>query len=80
MEICDRIFLPNAQDYVGLQKVREMENYLVASGRSELLSRIEKLSIPFDEECWNKEISLEYINNSKNRVIADKILEGENCG
>ena len=80
MEICDRIFLPNAQDYVGLQKVREMENYLVASGRSELLSRIEKLSIQFDEECWNKEISLEYINNSKNRVIADKILEGENCG
>ncbi len=80
MEICDRIFMPLPQDYVGLQKVREMENYLAVSGRSELLSRIEKLSIPFDEQCLNKEISLEYLNRPQNGVLAERIMEGKACG
>lgn len=79
MEICDRIIMPEAKDYMGQQKVTEMENYLVASKRTELLERIEKISMPYIEDAWNREISLEYLNQPGNGKFINKILEGNGC-
>lgn len=80
MEISDRILMPAAQDYMGQQKVTEMENYLIASGRTELLGRMEKISIPYIEEIWNREISFEYLNQPENGRFINKILEENSCG
>ena len=80
MEICDRIFMPEAQDSVGKQKEMEMENYLVVSGRTALFERIEKISIPYDEEIWGRKISLEYLKRPENGKFVNRILEASQCG
>lgn len=74
MELSDRVLVPEPLDYVGRKKVSQMENYLVSSGRTNLLSRIEKINIPYDSSAAGYEINPEWILKPENRTVYNRIL------
>lgn len=74
MEVCDRVYLPNPLDYIGRRKVSQMENYLVASGRGELISRFIKVDIPFNEAIAGYDITPEILLASDFGEIVNRLL------
>lgn len=78
MEISDRVFMPNPLDYVGVNKVAEMENYLMVSGREELLSKIEKVDVSYDESVAGYDITVELLQKRFMTELVRKLLE-VNC-
>ena len=61
MEVCDEIIAPTPLDYIGRRKVSQMENYLVASGRAELMSRFKKVELSYNEAFAGFDINCEML-------------------
>lgn len=80
MEICDRVFMPEPLDYIGRRKVSQMENYLAASGRGELLSRFTKVYTPYDEKISGYDISCEMLLRPEWGAYVNKLIGGVNNG
>lgn len=64
MEVSDAVYIPGPLDNIDRRKVSQMENYLVSSGRGELLSRFNKVDIHFNEDMAGYDISGEVLLNS----------------
>ena len=75
MEISDRIIMPNAIDYMSSNKISEMENYLMVSGREELLAKIEKIDVDYDESVAGYDITIELLKKRFMTELARKLLE-----
>lgn len=75
LENSDRILIPKPLDFVGRKKVAQFENYLVASGRTELISKVEKIDIPYDEKIVGYGIDPEWILESRKAAFFNSLLE-----
>lgn len=75
MENADRIIIPKPLDFVGRKKLNQFENYLVASGRTELISKVEKVDMPYDETVAGYGINPEWILDSKRATFFNGLLE-----
>ena len=75
MENADRIIVPKPLDFVGRKKLSQFENYLVASGRTELISKVEKVDVPYDEHIAGYSINPEWILDSKRTAFYTGLLE-----
>lgn len=75
MEISDRVIMPKAIDYMGVNKIAEMENYLMVSGREELLAKIEKTDVEYDENAAGYDITIELLQKRFMTELARKLLE-----
>lgn len=75
MENADRIMIPNPLDFVGRKKLAQFENYLVASGRTELISKIEKVDIPYDNKVVGYGIDPEWILEPGKSAFYKSLLE-----
>ena len=75
MENADRIIIPKPLDFVGRKKLSQFENYLVASGRTELISKVEKIDIPYDESVAGYGINPEWILESQKAAFYNGLLE-----
>ena len=80
MEISDRVIMPKAIDYMGSNKIAEMENYLMVSGREELLAKIEKTDVEYDESVAGYDITIELLKKRFMTELARKLLEGKANG
>lgn len=80
MEISDRVIMPKAFDYMGMNKIAEMENYLIVSGREELLAKIEKTDVEYDESVAGYDISIELLQKRFMTELARKVLEVNSNG
>ena len=80
MEVCDRVFMPEPLDYIGRRKVSQMENYLMASGRGELLSRFTKVYVPYDDKISGYDISCEMLLRPEWGAYINKLMGGVNSG
>ena len=76
MEVCDEIIVPNPLDYVGRRKVSQMENYLVASGRAELLSKFRKVELSYNETFAGYDINCEMLLRQNYGQEIKEILRG----
>lgn len=47
LEVCDGIYMPVKDDCVSAAKVEEFEAYLAASGHNAVMSRIQKINLPY---------------------------------
>lgn len=75
MENADRILIPVPLDFVGRKKLTQFENYLVASGRTELISKVEKVDIPYDEKMVGYGINPEWLLESRKASFFNSLLE-----
>lgn len=75
LENSDRILIPKPLDFVGRKKVAQFENYLVASGRTELISKVEKIDIPYDEKIVGYGIDPEWILEPRKAAFFNSLLE-----
>lgn len=75
LENADRILIPKPLDYVGRKKVSQFENYLVASGRTEVISKLEKVDIPYDDKVVGYGIDPEWILGPSKASFFSKLLE-----
>lgn len=75
LENADRILIPKPLDYVGRKKLSQFENYLVASGRTELISKLEKVDIPYDDKVVGYGINPEWILEPSKASFFNKLLE-----
>lgn len=80
MEVCDRVFLTEPLDYIDRRKVTQMENYLMASGRGELLSRFNKIAIPFEESVSGYDISCETLLKPERGALITELIGGMDNG
>lgn len=75
LEISDRVLMPEPLDILSQKKVTEMENYLASSGRNELLGKIEKVSISYDESAAGNEITFDHLRKNEMKRMVKQILE-----
>lgn len=80
MENADRILIPKPLDFVGRKKLAQFENYLVASGRTELISKAEKVDIPYDDKVVGYGIDPEWILASGKATFFKSLLEDSSNG
>lgn len=80
MEISDRVIMPKAIDYMGANKISEMENYLMVSGREELLNKIEKIDVVYDETVAGYEITIDLLRKHFMVELARELLEVNSNG
>lgn len=74
LEKCGTIYMPVRQGSIARAKVAQFEAMLHMTGREELLGRIKKLELPFDEKIGS------FAGECRNTGLADyaRILIGEN--
>jgi hypothetical protein len=59
MELCHKVYMPVLSDYISQKRISVFETYLLSSGMESIFDRIEKVSIPADEDTdykvfWEK--------------------------
>lgn len=56
LELCNVIYLPNSKNFVQEKRIEAFQEYILRTGKEELLDRIEKIEIPyFEAGIWSEE-------------------------
>lgn len=61
MEVCDMVYMPVKDDCVSAAKLEEFEEYLGASGRTEILQKIQRVKLPYHSGFGRRDTYLEQL-------------------